>query len=169
MIIIVFGLPGSGKSFFASRLAKMINADYINSDKLRRKLFSKRSYSTKEKLSVYNAMLAKLNEIITKKKNVVLDATFSKNAIRKRFVEEAGNKSRIAFIEVKAASSLIRERLKRPREDSEADFSVYEKIKQSWEPHTGPHQTLHSTNKNIADMLEKARNYLNIENDEATN
>jgi len=35
MIIIVFGLPGSGKSYFASKLAERINARYINSDVIR--------------------------------------------------------------------------------------------------------------------------------------
>ena len=33
MIIIVLGLPGSGKTYFASRFAKLIHADYINSDR----------------------------------------------------------------------------------------------------------------------------------------
>jgi predicted kinase len=169
MIIIVFGLPGSGKSFFASRLAAMIKAEYINSDKVRRKLFLRRSYSTHEKLSVYNVMLEQMMEIVKKKKNVVLDATFYKNAIRKRFIKKTQNKNYIKFIEVRAGASLTKNRLKTPREDSEADFGVYKKIKLSWEPLPDPHLILHSTNKNIADMLEKARNYLNIENDEATN
>lgn len=36
MIFIVFGLPGSGKSYFASHLAEMKNAQYINFDRLER-------------------------------------------------------------------------------------------------------------------------------------
>ena len=169
MIIIVFGLPGSGKSFFASRLAKMIDAEYINSDKIRKNLFTKRSYSRHEKLSVYNVMLDKLIEIVKKKKNVVLDATFYKNAIRKRFIKKVQSKTHIKFIEVRAATSLIKNRLKNPRKDSEADFGVYKKIKLSWEPLPDQHLILHSTNENIADMLEKAKDYLNLENDKGTN
>ena len=38
MVVIVFGLPGSGKSYFASRLAGIISADYINSDRVRREI-----------------------------------------------------------------------------------------------------------------------------------
>jgi predicted kinase len=59
MIVIVFGLPGSGKSFFASRLAKMINADYINSDMIRKEMFASSTYSEKEKAAVYNVMIEK--------------------------------------------------------------------------------------------------------------
>jgi predicted kinase len=169
MIIIVFGLPGSGKSFFASRLAAMLESEYINSDKVRRKLFSKRSYSPHEKLSVYNAMLEQMNEIINKKKDVVLDATFYKNTIRKRFIKNACKKNRIFFIEVKATKFLIKERLKKPRKDSEADFAVHEKIKLSWEPLPDPHLILHATNENIADMLDKAKDYLKPENDKGAN
>ena len=49
MIVIVFGLPGSGKSYFASHLASMINADYINSDKVRRTMFDTRTYQKRKK------------------------------------------------------------------------------------------------------------------------
>ena len=66
MIVIVFGLPGSGKSFFACRFAAMINADYINSDRVRKKLFVSRTYLIKEKLAVYNEMLAQMKEVVNK-------------------------------------------------------------------------------------------------------
>ena len=89
MIVIVFGLPGTGKSYFASRFAAMINADYINSDRVRKKLFVYRTYSIKEKLSVYYEMLAQMKEIVKQNKNLVLDATFYNTDIRKKFLDEA--------------------------------------------------------------------------------
>ncbi|HUZ58418.1 MAG TPA: AAA family ATPase [Hanamia sp.] len=49
MIVIVFGLPGSDKSYFASRLAKMIHAGHVNSDKVRKEWFKERVYSEDEK------------------------------------------------------------------------------------------------------------------------
>ena len=112
MIVIVFGLPGSGKSFFASRLAKMINADYINSDRLRKEMFKDRTYSEQEKAAIYNAMLEKMKEAINQNRNLVLDATFHKNEIRKLFIQEGEGKDDIFFIEVEADENIIRERLK---------------------------------------------------------
>ena len=57
MVIIVCGLPGSGKSYFAERLAKKIDADYVNSDRLRKELFPSRTYSDREKATVYWRMV----------------------------------------------------------------------------------------------------------------
>src|SRR6266496_4039857 len=127
MIIFVFGLPGSGKSYFASHLANMINADYINSDRIRREMFHNRTYSIKERLSVYNKMQVQMKEAVRQHKNVVLDATFYNNDIRKNFLDESKDIDDVIFIEVRAEESLIKERLKRSRLDSEATLEVYKK------------------------------------------
>ena len=169
MIVIVFGLPGSGKSYFASRLAELIGAAYISSDRVRKVLFSTRTYSANEKLSVYNAMLKKMKQRIVNIENVVLDATFYRDNIREKFTEEAKGIGPIFFIEVKAPASLIKERLQKRREDSEADFEVYTKIKMAWEPLMEDHLILQSRDYNIQDMLEKTADYLHLTNDERTN
>src|SRR5690606_38715389 len=86
MIIIVLGLPGSGKSYFAERLAKMLHADYTNSDRVRKELFPKRTYSDQEKAVVYDAMRKKMEESIALERNVILDATFHKKSTRELFI-----------------------------------------------------------------------------------
>lgn len=167
MVVIVFGLPGSGKSYFASRLAKMIRADYISSDRLRKEMFKERTYSKQEKAAVYSEMLVKMKEAVNQKKNVVLDATFHKNDTRKLFVQEMEGKG-IYFIEVQANENIIRERLKRERPYSEADFEVYKYIHQHNEPLNDPHLLLESTDENIDNMLQKAADYLNWKDDKRT-
>ena len=162
MIIIVFGLPSSGKSYFATNLADMLKADYINSDQVRRTMFTVRAYSAREKLSVYNEMLMQMHKAVQQHKNLVLDATFYTNDIRKKFLNAAEGIDDIIFIEVRAEESLIRERLKRPRKDSEADFEVYRKIKKQWEPLYKDHLILPSTDDNIAEMLERTASYLHL-------
>lgn len=169
MIVIVFGLPGSGKSYFASHLASAINAEYLNSDQVRRTMFDRSTYSKKEKLAVYNEMLAQTRQAVSQKKNLVLDATFYKNDIRERFLKEAENSTAIIFIEIRAGEHLIKQRLKRPRKYSEADLKVYQKIKKQWEPLKEPHLLLHSTDDNIRDMLEQTAEYLHLRNDKRTN
>jgi predicted kinase len=169
MIIIVFGLPGSGKSYFANPLAEMMNAEYINSDQVRKEVICQKSYSEEEKLSVYEEMLARMTTAVTQNKNVVLDATFYKHDIRKKFIEGIEQDENIWFIEVIADECLIRQRLQTTRTDSDADFEVYIKVKQQWEPFDEPHLVLHSTNNNINRMLHKAAEYLNVNNDIRTN
>ena len=172
MIVIVFGLPGSGKSYFAAHLANKINADYINSDKVRRAMFDTRTYSINEKLSVYSEMLTQMKEVVKQNKNLVLDATFYKNDIRKKFLDEAVEavgEGSIFFIEVKAEESIIRKRLQEKRVDSEADFEVYKKVKKQWEPLQEDHLVLQSTNYNIDEMLYKAADYLHLKDDKRAN
>lgn len=161
----VLGLPGSGKSYFASRLAQKINAEYLISDKIRKELFPVRTYSESEKNAVYKALLEKMQEATDKGKDVVVDATFYKNEIRDKFISNI--KGKVYFIEVWADEEIIRERLKKKRLYSEADFKVYQFIKQQWEPLKQPHLKLKSANDNINDRLQKALNYL--KNDKGTN
>lgn len=158
MIILVLGLPGSGKSYFAEKLAKLLDTDYVNSDRLRKELFPKRTYSDMEKTTVYDAMLEKMKATIAEEKDLVMDATFHRIETRELFTKNA--KEKIHFIEVFADKAIIKERLKRSRLFSEADYDIHELIRQQWEPLTEPHLLLESTNENIDDMLQKATQHL---------
>ncbi len=166
MIVVVFGLPGTGKSFFAERLAARINARYINSDRLRKKMFVERTYSEDEKRLVYDEMLTQMYEAMEQNEALVLDATFYKEELRRKFVNQAGNK--ISFIEVKAEEAIIEERLRAKRKDSEADFAVYQQVGSEFEPMTEPHLVLYSSNDNINQMVDSALTYLKSKNDERT-
>jgi len=160
MIVIVLGLPGSGKSYFASRLAEVIQADYINSDQVRKEMFSKRMYSEQEKGAVYNAMLEKMKSVVQLNKDLVIDATFHREDSRQLFIRQLRGKAKFFFIEITANPDLIRRRLKKERPFSEADFEVYELTRQQWQPVREPHLSLESTDENIDYMLDRAVNYL---------
>src|SRR4051812_455621 len=107
MTVFVFGLPGSGKSYFVSRLAARMGARYINSDLVRKAIISNRTYSQAEKESVYNEMLVQMKMAIIQHQNVVLDATFYTAHIRKRFLDAARGASNVFFIEVIAGEPVI--------------------------------------------------------------
>ena len=158
MVVLVIGLPGSGKSFFAARLAELTGAVYINSDRIRKELDL--YYTREEKLMVYDEMLRQAEKAVTEDRHVVLDATFYTRDIRDRFAEALQEIDELVFIEVMADEELIRERLKRPREDSDANFEVYREIKEEWEPLRDEHLVLRSTDENIDSMLDQAVEYL---------
>lgn len=162
MIIIVFGLPGSGKSYFASRLAVKLKALYLNTDEVRLKMFSERKYTEEEKMAVYDSMLETMTVAIQKKSPVVLDGTFYKETIRNKF-EIAAEKlnEKIIYIEVNAEENTIKERLEKTRQYSEADFDVYLKLKASAEPLMKDHLVLYSSDNNIDSMISDALHYIN--------
>jgi predicted kinase len=143
-------------------------ADYINSDRLRKEMYTNRTYSKQEKESVYTAMLQRMKDDLDQNKNVVLDATFHKKERRQPFIKEMETRGGINFIEIICSENITRERLKRKRRYSEADFKVYKIISSENEPFKEPHLVLHSTNNNIKEMLEKACQYLKCKNDERT-
>lgn len=161
MIVIVFGLPGSGKSYFASRLAHRLGALYINSDEVRLNMLRERTYSPEEKMLVYDAMLNNMTEAISSKKNIVLDATFYKESIRNKFNSAAlGYGQRVIYIEITAPEDIIKKRVSQPRKDSEADYQVYLHLKKISEPLLADHLVLHSSDNNIVQMLDEASGYI---------
>lgn len=161
-IILVTGLPGSGKSYFARRLAARLGAAHINSDSVRKAMGASGRYSFEDKLVVYNVMSRMTERYLDDGKLVVADATFYHPVMREMFVKIAQERAvNIYFIEITAKELLIKERLKKPREDSEADFQVYKDIRDQLLQMTNPHLTLESTNDNIESMLDEAILYIN--------
>lgn len=159
MIIVIFGLPGTGKSYLARHLSTMLHADYITSDAVRKELFQHPSYSEIEKEKVYAEMLKRIAES-EYRKEVVIDATLSDISIRKELINEIKNIAPVYFIEVTADEELIKHRLSAPRNDSDADFEVYKKLKKSWVPFEESHLVLNSTNDNLEEMLDAVCDFI---------
>src|SRR5687767_7980166 len=133
MIIIVFGLPGSGKSFFASKLAERLEALYITSDKIRVAMKAKGKYTFEDKLLVYHEMTKEADQALKLKKSIVVDGSFYHHKMRNLFISLAEiHHTPIRFIEITARERIIKERLKKPRNDSEADFGVYQLIRKQF-------------------------------------
>jgi len=137
----------------------MLHADYVSSDAVRKELFRHPSYSENEKKKVYDEMLKRIAES-EYHKEVVVDATLSDMKIREEFIRKIKKIALIYFIEVTADEELIEQRLSKSRNNSDADFNVYKKIKNTWLPFEEPHLELHSTNDNIAEMLDAISDYI---------
>ena len=166
MIIIIFGLPGSGKSYFATKLATELEAKYISSDVLRKKVFADRKYTDEEKMKVYELMMKEMKIAIRKNENLILDATFYSKKIRNKFNDVAELfKVKIIFIEVWADKKIIFNRLGIKRADSEADYSVHLQIKEIFEPMESNHLIIESTQDNIIEMIDLSLNYIQNKNE----
>ena len=55
MLLLVSGLPGTGKTFFAEHLSRQLNAEHLNTDKIRKQEIENRSYSEEKKQLVYRS------------------------------------------------------------------------------------------------------------------
>ncbi|MEO5603843.1 MAG: ATP-binding protein [Cyclobacteriaceae bacterium] len=161
MIVLVGGLPGSGKTYFASRLAKRIKAQCISSDKVRKTLHALGKHSLEDKLAVYKELVIMASSELKLSRIVVIDATFSHRDMRTILVELAKSLSQpLCLLWIYAAEDLIKKRIAGPRENSEADFKVYEKIRDQFQPIDIPHLTIESRDNNIEDMLKQGEDYI---------
>ncbi|HEY9489757.1 MAG TPA: ATP-binding protein [Chryseosolibacter sp.] len=161
MLIIVSGLPGSGKSFFASRLSKKVNGKYISSDLTRKMIDAAGQYAFEDKINVYEEMARLAGDPLRQGKTVVIDATFYRKEMRNIFFTLATLlHQKVAYFEIVADEDTCRERLSHPRLDSEADFSVYKQIKPQYESYDNDHLILESTKDDVDGMLTKAMDYI---------
>jgi aminoglycoside phosphotransferase family enzyme/predicted kinase len=139
MLIVICGLPGTGKSTIARAVARRLSAECLNSDVVRKKLFPKPSYSEEEKLAVYRQMAQEAQALLKQGKNAVLDATFSRNEyvrLAKEAAHKAGAECRMVLCTLSDAE--VRKRIeKREKGPSDADFAVYLKVKAQSEPVEG--------------------------------
>src|SRR5580765_3120109 len=119
MIVIVFGLPGSGKSYFSRRLAQILKAKYISSEGVRRNMFAAPVSFFESKASVYDDMLRHTIECAEHGKAVVLDATFYLSDLRQKFMDGTQMLTDVFWIEVIAGENLVIERLAQPGTDKD--------------------------------------------------
>ena len=160
-LVLVAGLPASGKTWFAAALAEKLNAVHVNSDALRTELGLRGSYDTSSKQAVYDAMLAKGDAALQAGQPVVVDSTFFREPLRQPWLDLAEKHSAPFFlIEIRAPEAVIFQRLQQKREDSEANWNVYQMLKENWELIRQPYLVLNSHVLKISEMVELAEQYL---------
>jgi hypothetical protein len=149
MLIVVYGLPGTGKSTIANIIAKKVNGIVLNTDVIRKKLFLRPTYERWEKTLVYKVMYLLTDYLLKTKSNCILDAVFTKELHKKVAKELAeNNKTSIYFIECICDESVIRQRMERRAKSkgiSDANFDVYLELKKEREPTRMKHFILDTT------------------------
>ena len=161
MLLIVTGLPGTGKTTFAEAFAKENDFVHLNSDLIRETLGLQGDYRQETKELIYKKMQERTTHELKTGKTVVVDATFYRRDLRRQF-EDLAKAEKLSFhwIQVQADEALIRERVSKKRDHSEANFAVYQKIKSQYEPLEQHHIVLWSTNNNLDEMVKTAKYYL---------
>jgi len=161
MLYIVFGLPGTGKTYFSKQLAQERGAIYLSTDVIRSELNLTDDYSEEAKAKVYDRLEEKMSVQFMIGHTVVLDGTFHKQSNRARFRERAQSMGKdVYFIEMTTGEDCIRKRLEKKRPYSQANFDVYLQLKKAFEPMKEPHLILKSDDLDNEDMLNKVNTLL---------
>ena len=138
MIVLFCGLPGVGKTSLANELAPLINAIVLSTDKIRKEVISKPTYTKEEKRLIYDVMLLVARYLHDAAGiNCILDATFNTEKSRRTVIEKLVNASsdQIYIVECICPEDVVITRLKARKGDySDADINIYRKMKQLYEP-----------------------------------
>jgi len=147
MIVIVCGLPGVGKTTFAKKLAPLINATVLSTDKIRKELISLPTYEKEERRLIYDVMVLSAKYLHNSGANCILDATFNREESRTEVKKKLRIQDREFFvIECTCPENIIISRLKERKNDySDAGVEVYQKMKKIYEHVKGKHITIDTT------------------------
>lgn len=171
-LILISGLPGTGKSTLADNLSRRFNAVWIRSDVIRKELVhgdptsasgskvEQGIYSPEATARTYHEMQRRAAEAIWQGRRVIVDANF-RLKWQRRLLLDLANKCCLPglFLNCVAESEVIRERLQNRRGDvSDADWSIYEYAAATWEAfdlESRRHVHLINANTSLENMVQQ--------------
>jgi predicted kinase len=137
-LVVVSGLPGTGKSSFSRRLAQRLPFLVLESDALRKTLFNPPDYSLPESGRLFRACHLIIQRLLGKGIPVIFDATNLSEKHRERLYSIADRLgSRLILVRVEAPAGVVQERLEArqrgavPATNSDADWGVYQRMRPS--------------------------------------
>ena len=160
-LVILIGLPGSGKSHFARHLAKRYPAAILDSDALRSVLYESPQHTDQENARLFPAIQVLARRLLDRGVSVLLDATNLKGAHRKpsyRLAREAG--ARLVIVRLRAPFAVMRERLAKrdaarsPLDRSTAGLLVLERMRRDYQRPRRPYFVV-DTSQNSRHVLDK--------------
>ena len=159
--VVVSGLPGTGKSYFCAKLAERLPFVILESDALRKTLFSPPSYSPQESARLFRILHLLIERLLKKGVPLILDATNLSERDRERLYNIAERlEARLILVWVEAPPELVYQRLRARKNgansanNSDADWEVYRKMKPSVEKISRKHYVADSS-RDISPVLEK--------------
>lgn len=158
-LIAVSGLPGTGKSYFCNKLAERLPVVILESDALRKALFSPPSYSQRESSRLFQVCHRLIERLLRKGISLILDATNLSERHREHLYSIADRLSvKLLLVRVEAPPQVVQERLKSRLKDSEnksdANWGVYQRMQSSVQKITRNHFVV-DTSRDITPVIKR--------------
>jgi predicted kinase len=142
VLVMLTGLPGTGKSHLAQRLAEVLPFAIIESDQVRKILFPECEYSAEESQWVHRTCHAVMERLLEKGVRVIYDATNLHERHREQVYRLADGKDiRLVIVKVVTPPEVVSDRLRgrhevpqNEQDISDADLSVYQRMARQVDP-----------------------------------
>ena len=159
LIILICGLPGTGKTFLAHELSKHIDSTVLSTDKIRKELIHKPTYAPWERSLIYDVLFLLVKYLHSSGINCILDGTFNMEKSRYEVKYSLNlTKEEFYIIECICPEDIIISRLiSRKGDYSDATVSIYLKMKKIYEKIKGNHISINTEKPldvNINQILE---------------
>ena len=157
-VVLIGGLPGTGKSTLARELGPVAGMTVISSDMVRKELagidpcasesaaFGEGIYSPEWNERTYATCMERAAELLFDGKRVIVDASFREES-RRRLVLDATHSMGVPalFLHCVVSRDTARARIAGRRGDaSDADWDIYRAAEAAWDQGTDPEVTEHS-------------------------
>ncbi len=157
--VAVSGLPGTGKSYFCGKLAERLSFVILESDALRKVLFSPPSYTSKESSRLFRAVHRLIERLLKKGVSLILDATNLSERHREYLYSIADRLDvKLVLVRVEAPPQVVRGRLETRLGDSgsksDADWAIYQRMKSVVQKIHRKHYAV-DTSQDIIPVLDK--------------
>lgn len=111
LLVLLYGFPGSGKTYFARQLCEHIAASHVHGDRIRAELFQTPSYSKQENHIVTSLMNYMAGEFLSAGVSVVYDANAMRVAQRRalrNMATNAGAETVLVWFQIDPESAFTR-------------------------------------------------------------
>ncbi len=152
LLILLVGAPGTGKSTIARKLQRVLNAELVQTDNVRKLLFPEPRYTGGEHAAVYGWCHSLIRSILQSRRAVIFDATNLEERNRRRIYDVADQYgAQTLIVWTSAPPQIVQERMLRRRDyrdeedQSDADWSIYLQLRTKAEPIKRPHLVLNTS------------------------
>ena len=166
-LLLLSGLPGTGKSHLAAAIAARRPAAIVRTDEVRKLLFPRPTYSGDESGAVYLTCYALIERLLADGYTVVFDATNLTRVGRRRaraIAARAGAGTLTLFTVAgpETVAGRLRRRISGGAESfsSDADWRVYEKLARTAEPAAEEERPMVDASGNLAPALDRVDRFL---------
>ena len=169
-LIILSGLPGTGKSYFARQISDVVRCVVVSSDRVRKALFLHPKYTRYEHSRVFSVCHEIIKGLLVQSYKVVFDATNLNEGFRKPLYDIANEVGcPLTLVAISAHLDIVKERLRlrmeldNSKDYSDADINVYYFLRDGRQSISAPHMKMVSPKDNSRVLEELISRFQNVD------